>query len=101
MAARPVSGVSSMATGQRIGYIRVSTFEQNADRQLDGQALDRTFTDKASGKDVNRPQLEALLAFARDGDTVVAHSMDRLRVISMIFANWSSPSPAEVSGSSS
>ena len=78
MAARPVSGVSSMATGQRIGYIRVSTFEQNADRQLDGQALDRTFTDKASGKDVNRPQLEALLAFARDGDTVVAHSMDRL-----------------------
>lgn len=78
MAARPVSGGRSMATGQRIGYIRVSTFEQNADRQLDGQALDRTFTDKASGKDVNRPQLEALLAFARDGDTVVVHSMDRL-----------------------
>lgn len=78
MAARAVSGVRKMAVGQRIGYIRVSTFDQNADRQLDGQALDRTFTDKASGKDINRPQLEALLAFARDGDTVVVHSMDRL-----------------------
>jgi len=45
---------------------------------LEGQSLDRTFTDKASGKDVNRPQLEALLTFAREGDTVVVHSMDRL-----------------------
>lgn len=45
--------------GQRIGYVRVSTFDQNVDRQLEGQSLDRTFTDKASGKDVNRPQLEA------------------------------------------
>ena len=47
-------------------------------RQLEGQSIDRTFTDKASGKDVNRPQLEALLTFAREGDTVVFHSMDRL-----------------------
>ena len=38
--------------GQRIGYIRVSTFDQNVDRQLEGQSLDRIFTDKASGKDV-------------------------------------------------
>ena len=36
------------------------------------------FTDKASGKDVVRPQLDLLLAFVRDGDTVVVHSMDRL-----------------------
>jgi DNA invertase Pin-like site-specific DNA recombinase len=64
--------------GQRIGYVRVSTFDQNVDRQLEGQSPDRTFTDKASGKDVNRPQLEALLTFAREGDTVVVHSMDRL-----------------------
>ena len=41
--------------GQRIGYVRVSTFDQNVDRQLDGQSLDRIFTDKASGKDINRP----------------------------------------------
>ena len=40
--------------------------------------MDRVFTDKASGKDVKRPQLDALLAFARHGDTVVVHSMDRL-----------------------
>jgi DNA invertase Pin-like site-specific DNA recombinase len=64
--------------GQRIGYVRVSTFDQNVDRQLEGPALDRIFTDKASGKDVNRPQLDAMLTFAREGDTVVVHSMDRL-----------------------
>jgi DNA invertase Pin-like site-specific DNA recombinase len=64
--------------GQRVGYVRVSTFEQNAERQLDGVELDRTFTDKASGKDTKRPQLDALLAFVRAGDTVVVHSMDRL-----------------------
>jgi DNA invertase Pin-like site-specific DNA recombinase len=65
-------------TGQRIGYVRVSTFDQNVDRQLDGISLDKIFTDKASGKDVNRPQLEAMLSFIREGDTVIVHSMDRL-----------------------
>jgi len=64
--------------GQRIGYIRVSTFEQNPQRQLEQVPVDRVFVDKASGKDAQRPQLEALLAFAREGDRVVVHSMDRL-----------------------
>lgn len=64
--------------GQRVGYIRVSSFEQNPERQLDQVKLDRIFTDKASGKDTKRPELEALLAFVREGDTVVVHSMDRL-----------------------
>src|SRR3546814_8760617 len=64
--------------GQRIGYVRVSAFDQNVDRQLEGVALDKVFTDKASGKDVNRPQLETMLSFIREGDTVVVHSMDRL-----------------------
>lgn len=64
--------------GQRIGYVRVSTVEQNADRQLDGMTLDRTFTDRASGRDANRPELVELFKFARDGDTVIVHSMDRL-----------------------
>lgn len=64
--------------GQRIGYIRVSTFDQNSERQLEGTLVDRTFTDKASGKDVKRPQLEALMGFARAGDIVIVHSMDRL-----------------------
>lgn len=67
-----------MAAGQRIGYVRVSTFEQNTDRQLDGIELDESFIDRASGKDTARPQLEALLKFARRGDTVLVHSMDRL-----------------------
>lgn len=64
--------------GQRVGYIRVSSIDQNIERQLDGITLDRTFTDKASGKDVQRPELEAMVGFVRDGDTVVVHSMDRL-----------------------
>jgi DNA invertase Pin-like site-specific DNA recombinase len=64
--------------GQRIGYVRVSSFDQNPERQLDDVAVTRTFTDKASGKDVQRPALEELSAFVRSGDTVVVHSMDRL-----------------------
>ena len=64
--------------GQRIGYIRVSSFDQNPERQLEQIAVDRSFTDKASGKDTRRPELEALLAFVREGDTVAVHSMDRL-----------------------
>jgi DNA invertase Pin-like site-specific DNA recombinase len=64
--------------GQRIGYVRVSTFEQNSQRQLDEIPVDRLFTDKASGKDTQRFQLETMLAFVREGDTVVVHSMDRL-----------------------
>ena len=64
--------------GQRVGYVRVSSAEQNPVRQLDGVPVDRVFTDEASGKDVARPQLGALLGFVRDGDTVVVHSMDRL-----------------------
>jgi len=67
-----------VAHGQQIGYTRVSTIDQNSARQLDGLILDRTFADKASGKDTNRPQLEAALAFVRQGDTLVVHSMDRL-----------------------
>ena len=64
--------------GQRIGYVRVSSFDQNPERQLEHVQVDRLFTDKASGKDTQRPELERLLAFAREGDTVVVHSMDRL-----------------------
>jgi DNA invertase Pin-like site-specific DNA recombinase len=65
-------------SGQRIGYVRVSSFDQNPGRQLETVQLDRVFTDKASGKDTLRPQLEALCTFVREGDTVLVHSMDRL-----------------------
>ena len=64
--------------GQRIGYVRVSSFDQNPDRQLEQIEVGKVFTDKASGKDTQRPELERLLAFVREGDTVVVHSMDRL-----------------------
>lgn len=64
--------------GKRIGYIRVSTSDQNTARQLDGIQLDKTFTDHCSGKDTNRPQLQACLDFIREGDTLIVHSMDRL-----------------------
>ncbi|MGL5949492.1 MAG: recombinase family protein [Aeromonas sp.] len=64
--------------GLRIGYIRVSSVAQNPERQLEHVQLDKVFADTASGKDTQRPQLEALLSFVREGDTVVVHSMDRL-----------------------
>jgi DNA invertase Pin-like site-specific DNA recombinase len=64
--------------GQRIGYVRVSSLDQNPERQLEQLKVDRVFTDKASGKDTQRPQLEALLGYIREGDTLVVHSMDRL-----------------------
>ncbi|AIL13772.1 hypothetical protein IM40_10670 (plasmid) [Candidatus Paracaedimonas acanthamoebae] len=67
-----------MSKGKILGYIRVSSFGQNTERQLDGIPLDKVFTDKASGKDTKRPGLEELLHYARDGDTIVVHSMDRL-----------------------
>jgi DNA invertase Pin-like site-specific DNA recombinase len=64
--------------GQRVGYQRVSTVDQNTARQLDGVQLDKVFTDKASGKDTNRPELARVLEYVREGDTLVVHSMDRL-----------------------
>ncbi|KXO95769.1 recombinase family protein [Tsukamurella pseudospumae] len=70
--------MTATATGQRIAYVRVSTVDQNTDRQLDGIAVDRTFADKASGKTADRPALAEALRFVRDGDTLVVHSMDRL-----------------------
>lgn len=69
--------VASMG-GQRIGYIRVSSADQNTFRQLDGVAIDERFEDRASGKDTQRPALQAALRHARKGDVLVVHSMDRL-----------------------
>lgn len=65
-------------TGQRVGYLRVSTVDQKTDRQLEGVELDRVFEDHVSGKDTNRPSLQRLLEFVREGDVVIIHSMDRL-----------------------
>lgn len=65
-------------SGQVIGYRRVSSVLQNTERQLDGMELDKVFEDKLSGKDTNRPQLQAMMEFVRKGDTVLVHSLDRL-----------------------
>src|SRR3954470_3340375 len=73
-----LTDMSGTMIGQRVGYIRVSSLDQHVERQLEGVALDKTFIDKASGKDTNRPQLDQLLSFVRAGDTVIVHSMDRL-----------------------
>ncbi len=64
--------------GQRVGYVRVSTLDQNTQRQLEEVSLDKVFTDKVSGRDTNRPQLRAALNHVRAGDILIVHSMDRL-----------------------
>ena len=63
---------------KRVGYVRVSSIDQSTQRQLEGIQLDKVFTDKASGKDTARPQLQAALEYLREGDILLAHSMDRL-----------------------
>jgi len=64
--------------GKRVGYIRVSSVDQNIGRQLEGVELDKKFTDKLPGKDTKRPQLQACLEYLREGDVLIVHSMDRL-----------------------
>jgi hypothetical protein len=89
--------------GQRIGYVRVSTLDQNERRQLEGHVLDRVFTGKASGGDTARRQLSELLQFVRDGDTVVVHSMDRLArnlddlraLVQSLLPGWQYGSPCQ------
>ncbi|MFF5865951.1 recombinase family protein [Pseudomonas sp. NPDC012596] len=61
-----------------VGYIRVSTADQNTDRQLDGVHLDERFEDKLTGANTDRPQLQAMLKYVRMGDTIHVHSIDRL-----------------------
>lgn len=71
----------AILTGTLVGYGRVSTREQNLDRQeiaLTAAGCIRVFTDKLSGKTANRPELEACLDYLRPGDTLVVLSLDRL-----------------------
>jgi DNA invertase Pin-like site-specific DNA recombinase len=63
---------------KKIGYIRVSSIDQNTDRQLDGMELDKVFEEKISGKDVKRPQLSLMLDFIREDDHVYVHELSRL-----------------------
>lgn len=61
-----------------VGYIRVSTVDQNTDRQLDGVELAHVYEEKASAATTKRPVLEECMRFVRKGDTLHAHSIDRL-----------------------
>lgn len=64
-----------------VGYVRVSTVEQNEDRQLitmDKYNVEKIFQEKVSAKDTNRKQLNAMLDFVREGDTIVIHDFSRL-----------------------
>ena len=61
----------------RVGYQRVSSAGQNTERQDLGE-VDKLFTDRQSGKDTKRPEVQAMLEYVRDGDAVVVHSIDRL-----------------------
>ncbi len=63
--------------GQKVGYVRVSSAEQNTGRQLEGIEVDRIFVDKASGKNTARPKFQEMLSYVREGDMIVVHSMDR------------------------
>ena len=94
----------------RVAYIRVSSVGQNVDRQLPDEKFDKTFTDKASAKDTDRPALAALLDYVRDGDKVVIHSIDRLarnladleQLVDQLNSNcllYTSPSPRDQRGS--
>jgi DNA invertase Pin-like site-specific DNA recombinase len=73
-------GVDFNMSTRTIGYIRVSSLYQNPERQLVDiiDSLDKVFTDRCSGKDVNRPELQKMLEYVREGDTIIVHSMDRI-----------------------
>lgn len=65
----------------RVAYVRVSTVEQNEARQVEALKqydVERWFVEKISGKDMNRPELQNLLDFVREGDTVYVHDFSRL-----------------------
>ncbi|MDH4562147.1 recombinase family protein [Pseudomonas sp. BN411] len=62
----------------KVGYVRISSVDQNTARQLDGVQVDKTFTDKVSGATTDRPQLQAMLEYVREGDTIVVHEISRL-----------------------
>lgn len=64
-----------------VAYVRVSTVEQNEDRQIEAlqkHNIEKWFTEKVSGKDRNRPELQRMLEYVREGDTVYVHDFSRL-----------------------
>ena len=67
--------------GKKISYVRVSTVDQNEARQVEAlkkHGIDKWFIEKVSGKDTNRPELQKMLDYVREGDTVYIHDFSRL-----------------------
>ena len=65
----------------KVGYIRCSTEEQNEARQvlmMEEQGVEKTYTDKASGKNTDRAALREMMGFVRSGDTVIVESISRI-----------------------
>lgn len=77
----------------RIGYVRVSTKEQNEARQISSMeesGVEKIYIDKQSGKDFNRPEYQRMISELKKGDVVVLHSLDRLgRNYDEIIQEWS------------
>lgn len=72
---------TTLVSGVRVGYVRVSTIAQTLDQQntaLAAAGVTKTFSDSMSGARDDRPGLAALLDYVRDGDTVVVWKLDRL-----------------------
>lgn len=70
-----------MPTGAKLAYVRVSTVEQNEARQveaLEKHGIDKWYTEKVSGKNLDRPKLRELLDYAREGDTILIHDFSRI-----------------------
>lgn len=64
----------------KVGYVRISTAEQNTARQdesLEQSGVEKVYTDKLSGKDTARPELQKMMEFVRDGDSVTVESISR------------------------
>lgn len=64
-----------------VGYVRLSSLDQNPERQLEelkGLEVEKIFVDKQSGKNIERSELQKMLAFVREGDVLIVHSLDRL-----------------------
>ena len=75
-----------------VGYVRVSSLDQNPERQLEelkAMQVEKIFMDKLSGKNVERPELQNMLNFVREGDTLVVHSLDVWHATSQTSSRWS------------
>ena len=76
-----IDELQDVVVGQKVGYARVSSLEQNLDRQIDqlrAAGVSQIYKEKIGGSTRHRPQLEEVLRYLRKGDQLIVTSMDRL-----------------------